>query len=67
MLEYWYNALASPNGIKLYVSDMETAKRRLYASRKEAHDAALDSLALVPSPTSQSELWIVRRTPDGAA
>lgn len=65
MLEYLYEALASAKGIKLSVSDMEAAKRRLYKARADACDPDLEQLALVPSPTSSTELWILRRKPDG--
>lgn len=66
MLEYWYAALASTRGVKIRVSDLATAQRRLYKARADAADPSLESLALVPSPTSPEELWIVKRTKDAS-
>lgn len=63
MLEFLYSALASPRGVVLKTTDVERARQRLYAARAEANDEALAALALVPSPTSSDELWIVRRAP----
>lgn len=59
MLEYWYSALASPHGIKLSVSDIPTAQRKLYAARADACDESLKVLALVPSPSTPNEIWII--------
>lgn len=59
MLEHWYSALASPHGIKLSVSDIPTAQRKLYAARADSHDETLKVLALVPSPSTPNEIWII--------
>lgn len=66
-VELWYQALATPLGVIVRVSDPERAKMRLYALRKEANDPDLDSLSIVQSPTNPGEeLWIVRRKKDAA-
>ena len=61
-LEYWYQALgASGPGICIYASDRQRMVQKLYAARAEAKDPDLDSLSIVPSPTDDSNIWIVKR------
>jgi hypothetical protein len=58
-----YQALASPLGIVLVVSDFHLAQQRLYAARKGLGDPALNALAFRHSPQDpHTELWIVRNT-----
>jgi hypothetical protein len=64
MLEFLYKALASPFGIVLRTSDVERARQKLYAARREACDESLNALGLTPSPTSPDELWIVKKAPN---
>ena len=59
--ETLYDALRSPCGIILAVSDLERARQRLYAIKRELNDPDLESLAFVQSPTSPTELWIVKK------
>lgn len=59
--EYWYKALASPEGLCLSTTDREAMRQKLYAARAEVKDAALDELSLVLSPVDASHVWIVKR------
>lgn len=61
LLEYWYQALRTPRGIKLRTSDRAKLQRELYAARKASLDKELESLSIVPSPTDARVLWIVKR------
>jgi hypothetical protein len=61
MLEYLYQALRSARGIVLRTSDRERLRQKLYAARRDAGDTDLDVIALVPSPTSEEELWLVKK------
>lgn len=61
MIHYLYQALTTPLGVCLQVSDVDSVRQRLYAARREACDPALDALALVPSPTALDELWVVKK------
>lgn len=65
--EVLYEALASPYGIVLLVDDVERARQRLYALRREASDADLQQLALVPSPQAPNELWIIKKAKPDAS
>lgn len=68
MLEYLYAALREPQGLCLSnVSDVERFRAALYKARRDAADPALDVLALVPSPTSPHDLWIVKKEPEDAS
>lgn len=60
-LSLLYQALASPIGIVLEVSDYVRASQRLYRARSEAHDPALVQLQFRHSPYDpEHELWIVK-------
>jgi len=61
VIELLYAALASPNGIIVETSSVERLRQKLYTARRELNDEALEALSLVPSPTNECELWIVRR------
>lgn len=61
MLEILYAALASPKGVVVKTNDVERLRAKLYAARREEHDEALNSLGFTPSPTSEDELWIVKK------
>lgn len=67
MLEYWYQAIASEKGIKLETNDILGLQRRLYKARAESADPELANLALVPSPTTSNQLWIIKRGPAQSA
>lgn len=61
-LSLWYEALGSPHGIIIEVSDIERAKQRLYALRKEANDEDLASLSICTSPSGHpNQLWLVKK------
>lgn len=60
-LEAWYAALNSANGRVVITDDPETATRRLYAARKASDDPRLMDLSIVRSPTTETEIWIIRR------
>ncbi len=51
----------STNGIIVETSSVERLRQKLYTARRELNDEALEALSLVPSPTNECELWIVRR------
>jgi hypothetical protein len=60
-IEYLYQALASPIGIVLEVSDVGIAQQRLYKARRDSGDPELDRLQLRRSPfLPESELWVVK-------
>ncbi len=59
MLEYWYQAIQSPHGIEITVSDQNKAKALLYAARKEAHDALLETISIRVPPNKPDKLWLV--------
>jgi len=61
MLEFMYQALRSARGIVLRTTDRDKLRQKLYAARRDAGDADLDAIALVPSPTSEEELWLVKK------
>ena len=61
MVAYWYQALHSPFGIELICSDPEGARSRLYAARKAAQDAELNSIAITSSPFDPAKLWLVKK------
>ena len=63
-LEYWFIALREPVGLILYTDNRQLLMNRLYAARAEyakGGNQELDELALCVSPTSDQELWIVRK------
>jgi len=61
VIEFLYNALASPHGTILETTSVERLRQKLYATRRELDDEALEALSIVPSPTNECELWIVRK------
>ncbi len=60
MIEFLYQAKASSFGIVVKTTNVEGLRQKLYAARREANDEDLKSLSLVPSPTMEGELWIVK-------
>ena len=67
-LELWYQALASPYGKEVQcLPDFEAVRQKLYRSRIEARDPALDAIALVQSPFDPTNLWLVKKEPADAA
>lgn len=62
LLEHLYSALHSPHGIILHTTgDPRSLKANLYSVRKRAGDPALAALFITDSPTSERELWIVKK------
>ena len=62
LLSLMYQAIASPLGIIVVVSDVLEAKVRLGQVRKETGDSALRALSFIPSPYSpRTELWLVKK------
>lgn len=62
LLSLMYQAIASPLGIIVVVSNVYEAKTMFSAVRKEHADSALRALSFLPSPYSpRTELWIVKR------
>ena len=64
MLAFMYQALSSPGGIILEVSNFNTARARCYAERAQSGDPSLNRLQFRQGPTapgtSQPQLWIVK-------
>lgn len=66
-LEFLYQALASPLGVVIAVSDAQKALQRLYQARAAAQDEALAGLQFRRSPIApDTEIWIIKAKPDGA-
>ena len=62
LLSLMYQALASPLGSIVVVSDVAEAKVRFGQVRKEHGDSALRALSFIPSPYSpRTELWLVKK------
>lgn len=62
LLSLMYQAVASPLGCIVVVSDVAEAKVRFGQVRKEAGDSALRALSFIPSPYSpRTELWLVKK------
>jgi hypothetical protein len=62
LLSLMYQALASPLGGIVVVSDVQEAKARFGQVRKEVGDSALRALSFIPSPYSpRTELWLVKK------
>lgn len=59
-LEDLYSALRSEFGIMIQTNDRERYRAKLYATRRDAFDPALDGLSIVFSPTAADELWIIQ-------
>jgi len=60
ILNYWYRALHSPDGIAIVCSDVEGARNRLYTARKEAKDPDLNQISMCNSPFDPMKLWLVK-------
>jgi len=61
LLMLLYQALASPAGVVLAVTDFQACQQKLYQARKRSGDPDLAGLQFRRSPTSpDSELWIVK-------
>ncbi len=60
--DLWYEALRSPFGIALEEinGDLERARQRLYAARRETGDEDLDAISIV---LISGEIWLVKRDP----
>lgn len=68
LLHLWHQALASPLGIIVVVSDFAGARSGLIAARKGSGEKDLFGISLIHSPYSpQTELWLIKRTPNGPA
>lgn len=66
LLSFLYQALASPFGISLSVSDVGQAKTKLYSARKDSADEALSQISIHQSPyLPEEELWLVKRPKRG--
>lgn len=64
LISYLYEALASDFGLVLETEDPERLRQKFYALRKG--DPDLESLSFVISRTNpESQLWIVKRQPNG--
>lgn len=60
-IDLWYAALASPAGIIVQCDDPEATKQKLYRLRAGANDPDLNHISIVQSPTSPSDLWLVKK------
>ena len=62
-LELCYQALASPIGIVISVSDFASVQQKLYTARRKSGDPDLACLQFRRSPTApETEIWIVKGT-----
>lgn len=66
LLEYWYQAVRSPLGIKLRTNNVTTVRARLYAVRRAANDPRLEPYSINISPEFPDELWITLRSTSAA-
>lgn len=63
-LEFLYQAMATPYGVVLEVSDFKLAQQRLYKARRESGDPELGCLQIRRSPYQpDNELWLVKGPP----
>lgn len=61
LLSLLYQALASPRGIVLAVTDFVPCQAKLYKARKDSGDPALAALQFRRSPQNpEGEIWIVK-------
>lgn len=57
-----YQALSSPLGVCVFTDDPERLRQKLYATRRDLGDPALDCLSFQVSPTNPSDnLWVTKR------
>ena len=63
-LEILYTALRSPFGIEVRTSNLNLARSRLYAARKESADAALKHIQIRASRSDPlGSLWLINAPP----
>lgn len=55
-----YDALAEPIGLCIETPDPERARQKLYRLRAESGDKDLDILSFVTSPSSPTQLWLIK-------
>lgn len=68
LLHLWHQALASPLGIIVVVSDFAGAKASLMTARKDSGEKDLFGISLLHSPYSpQTELWLIKKAKNGPA
>lgn len=58
-----YQALGTPLGLVVRVSDFDLARNKLYSARKEAADPDLEIIQLRRSPYEANTIWIVKSRP----
>lgn len=65
-IELLYRSLESRLGIIVRVDgDLERARQKFYAARREAAVPAFESLVIKPSHSQpETELWLVRKEPN---
>lgn len=62
MLELLYSALRSVHGIVFrHDGEFESVRQKLYATKRDAIDPELSCLGFAKSPTSDQEIWIVKK------
>ena len=57
----WYAALAAEHGVIIKTDDPMLCKQKLYALRKALADPDLADISIMTSPSSEGELWLVKR------
>lgn len=67
MLELWYKALHAKYGIVVRTSDRERLRNKLYVLRAASEDKDIEGISIIMSPTSQNEIWLIKRKPNGQA
>lgn len=61
ILNHWYRALHSEEGVELVCSDPNKVMSRLYKARSDAKDDDLKQVSICISPFDPNKLWLVRR------
>lgn len=59
-LEYLYQALSSPEGLVLHSTDPAYVIRKLKETKLISLEDAFDVLQIIPSPTTDGEIWILK-------
>ena len=67
LLNYWYQALATPLGIEVVCSDAEGIRKKLYDARREAKDTDLDQISISLSPFDPTRLWLRKWKTNGGS
>lgn len=59
-LELLYQALSSSEGLVVHSTDAAFTIRKLKETKLISLEDAFDSLQIIPSPTTEGEIWIMK-------